>query len=554
MKGLRRNSLLDSVRDYRDALYHGCGYPSSLLNRPLIGILNASGDMNPAAQYFDRVVQSIKYGVIQGGGMPVEFRMSSLCDGMSVGHLGDKYSLPWREICTANIEAMVEAEQFDAIVLTACCGQGSVPPVLMAAARLDLPTIVFLAGYMPPSDCLDGQGTSFDVVYGYGRLKTGHLTESEYEGLKLSCSYGGGGQCTWMDSGATMGTLSEAMGMSFLGNLAIPGNSAAILRLGHKAGMQVVEMWHKDLRPSKILTRNVFINGIKVSLAVGATTNVLLHLPAIAHELGIDLPIDLFDSLSREVPYICNVKPSGEFLLSDLAHAGGTAALLSELSPLLDLSAMTLEGRPLGECIEGAKVIDRRVIRSIKNPISNEGSLAILKGTLAPNGSVVKASAVPQEMKVFKGRARVFDSEEDSIGPILNGNIRPGDVIVIRYEGPRGGPGLRQIKFPIHHVVGTGLGKSVALVTDGRMSGTNSGCAISHVSPEAMVGGPIACVRDGDKILIDIPKRKLDLLLPEEELRRRRSEWQQPVPKVTRGFLGLYAKYVESTDHGCILG
>ncbi len=554
MQELRRDKLLAPVKDFRDALYHGCGYPSSMTGKPLVGILNAAGDMNPAAQNFDKVVASIKYGVIQEGGMPVEFRMSSLCDGMSVGHVGDKYSMPWREICAANIEAMVEAEQFDAIVLTACCGQGSIPSALMAAARLDVPAIVFLAGYMPPSECLDGRGTSFDMGYAYGQLTSGALTRAEYEEMKVSCSYGGGGQCTWMDSGATMGTLSEAMGMSFLGNLALPGASAAILRLAHRAGVRIVEMWREGLCPSKILTRESILNAVKVSLAVGATTNVLLHLPAIAHELGVDLPIDLFDDFSKEVPYICNVKPSGEFLLSDLARAGGTAAILYELRSLLDLSTMTLTGKPLGECIKDARTSDPRVVRPVSDPICHEGSLAILKGTLAPNGCVVKRSAVPQKMMVFEGRARVFDSEEESIEPILSGNVRPGDVVVVRYEGPRGGPGLRQIKFPIHHVVGMGLGDSVAVVTDGRMSGTNSGCAICHVSPEAMVGGPIALVRDGDRILIDIPHRKLDLLVPKRELEKRRHEWQAPEPKVRKGFLGLYARCVQPIEKGCVLG
>jgi dihydroxy-acid dehydratase len=523
-----------------------------MVDKPLVGILNAYGEMNPASQNFDRVVQSIKYGVIEAGGMPVEFRMSSLCDGMSVGHLGDRYSMPWREICAANIESMVEAEQFDAMVITACCGQGSIPSALMAAARMDIPTIIFLAGYMPPSECLGGRGTSFDMGYAYSQLKSGAISQIVYDELKVSCSYGGGGQCTWMDSGATMGTLSEAMGMSFLGNLGVPGNSAAILRWGHRAGNQIVEMWRNDLHPTMILTRETLMNAIKISMALGATTNVLLHLPSIAHELDIELSIEIFDQLSREIPFICNVKPSGEFLLSDLSRAGGTAALLSELSSVIDLSVTTLEGRSLGECIKGSKVLDRRVIKSIKEPISVEGSLAILKGTLAPSGAVVKASAVSNKMKTFEGQARVFDSEEDSIEPIISGKIRPGDILIVRYEGPKGGPGLRQIKFPIHHVIGMGLGDSVAVITDGRMSGTNSGCAICHVSPEAMMGGPIALVRDGDRIYVDIPNRKLDLLVSEEELAKRRKEWQQPPPKVRKGFLALYAKYVESTDKGCV--
>ncbi len=549
----RRTKLLEPVRDFRDALYHGCGYSASMIGKPLVGIVNAAGDMNPAAQYFDRITQSIKYGVIEAGGMPVEFRMSSLCDGMSVGHFGDKYSMPWREVCAANIEAMAEAEQFEALVITACCGQGSVPPALMAAARINIPSIVFLAGYMPPSDCMGGCGTSFDMGYAYSRLTSGALDQDGYDQLKTSCSYGGGGQCTWMDSGASMGTLSEAMGMSILGNLAVPGNGAAILRMAHRAGMRIVEMWHEDLRPSQIITRSALLNAVKVSLAIGATTNVLLHLPAIAHELGISLPIDIFDELSRKVPFICNVKPSGDYLLSDLARAGGTAAMLHELGSLLDLSVMTLEGKPMSECIEGVRVKDARVIKSIQNPISPEGSLAILRGTLSPNGCVVKTSAVPPAMMVFEGRARVFDSEEESINPILSGQIRPGDIVVVRYEGPKGGPGLRQVKFPIHHIIGMGLGDSVAVITDGRMSGTNSGCAICHISPEAMVGGPLALVENGDIISIDIPGRRLDLKVPDSELAERRARWHGPRPKIARGLLGLYAKLVQPTDKGCVL-
>lgn len=553
MKDSRRNRLLEPVTDFRDALYHGCGYSSSMIGKPLIGVLNAAGDMNPAAQYFDRVTQAIKYGVIEAGGMPVEFRMSSLCDGMSVGHLGDKYSMPWREVCVANIEAMVEAEQLEALVSTACCGQGSVPPALMAAARTNIPTIVFLAGYMPPSECLDGYGTSFDMGYAYSQLTGGSIDRDEYEYLKTSCSYGGGGQCTWMDSGASMGTLSEARGMSFLGNLAVPGNGAEILRMAHRAGTRIVDMWHEDLRPSAILTRETLINAIKVSLAIGATTNVLLHLPAIAHELGISLPIDLFDGLSRDIPFICNVKPSGKFLLSDLRRAGGTAGLLHELRTLIDLSAMTVTGKTIGECIDGVEVKDSRVIRSIQNPIAAEGSLAILKGSLAPNGCVIKASAVPSNMFVFQGRARVFNSEEESIGPILSGEIKPGDIVVVRYEGPKGGPGLRQIKFPIHHIIGMGLGDSVAVITDGRMSGTNSGCAICHISPEAMVGGPLALVEDGDIICIDIPGRRLDIKISDGELAERRLRWRQPQPRITGGLLALYAKLVQLMEKGCIL-
>lgn len=549
----RRDNLLAPVRDFRDALYHGCGYSENLIGKPLIGVLNAQGDMNPASMNFDNVTQSIKYGIIEAGGMPVEFRMSSLCDGMSVGHEGDKYSMPWREICAGNIEAIAEAEQFEALVITACCGQGSVPPALMAAARTNLPTIVFLAGYMPPSACLNGCGTSFDMGYGYSQFTKGTIDQQEYDFLKTSCSYGGGGQCTWMDSGASMGTLSEAMGMTFLGNLAIPGNGGEILRLAHKVGNRIVQMFNEKIYPSDILTEENFINAIKVSMAIGATTNVLLHLPAIAYELGISLPIELFDKYSREIPFICNVKPSGEYLLSDLARAGGTSGLLHELRSQLDLSVMTITGQSLGECIQEAEVKDKRVIRSLQDPIYPEGSLAILKGSLAPNGCVIKTSAVPPNMKVLEGKARVFNSEEESINPILSGKILPGDIIVVRYEGPKGGPGLRQIKFPIHHVVGMGLGNSVAVITDGRMSGTNKGWAICHISPEAFEGGPIALVEDGDTILIDIPRRRLDLKISEAELTDRRLKWVKPIKKVKKGFLDIYSKLVQPTEKGCVL-
>ena len=535
------------------SLFNALGMTKEEMDRPLVGIVSSYNEIVPGHMNLDKITQAVKLGVAMAGGTPVMFPAIAVCDGIAMGHVGMKYSLVTRDLIADSTEAMAMAHQFDALVMIPNCDK-NVPGLLMAAARLNVPT-VFVSGGPMLAGHLNGHKTSlssmFEAVgaYAAGKLDEDGLTECEMKTCP-TC-----GSCSGMYTANSMNCLTEVLGMGLKGNGTIPAVYSERIRLAKHAGMQVMEMYRKNIRPRDIMTKEAILNALTVDMALGCSTNSMLHLPAIAHEIGFDFDISFANPISERTPNLCHLAPAGPTYMEDLNEAGGVWAVMKELADigLLNTDCMTVTGKTVGENIKNAVNRDPEVIRPVDNPYSKTGGLAVLKGNLAPDGSVVKRSAVVDEMMVHEGPARVFDCEEDAIAAIKGGKIVEGDVGVIRYEGPKGGPGMREMLNPTSAIAGMGLGSSVALITDGRFSGASRGASIGHVSPEAAVGGPIALVDEGDIIKIDIPNMKLELDVSDEVLAERKAKWQPREPKVTTGYLKRYAALVTSGNRGAIL-
>ena len=535
------------------SLFNALGMTKEEMDRPLVGIVSSYNEIVPGHMNLDKITQAVKLGVAMAGGTPVMFPAITVCDGIAMGHVGMKYSLVTRDLIADSTEAMAMAHQFDALVMTPNCDK-NVPGLLMAAARLNVPT-VFVSGGPMLAGHLNGHKTSlssmFEAVgaYAAGKLDEDGLTECEMKTCP-TC-----GSCSGMYTANSMNCLTEVLGMGLKGNGTIPAVYSERIRLAKHAGMQVMEMYRKNIRPRDIMTKEAILNALTVDMALGCSTNSMLHLPAIAHEIGMDFDISFANEISAKTPNLCHLAPAGPTYIEDLNEAGGVYAVMNELNKkgLLHTECMTVTGKTVGENIKDCVNLNPEVIRPIDNPYSQTGGLAVLKGNLAPDGGVVKRSAVVEEMMVHEGPARVFDCEEDAIAAIKGGKIVEGDVVVIRYEGPKGGPGMREMLNPTSAIAGMGLGSSVALITDGRFSGASRGASIGHVSPEAAVGGPIALVEEGDIISINIPELKLEIKVSDEEMQARKAKWQPREPKVTTGYLARYAAMVTSGNRGAIL-
>ena len=535
------------------SLFNALGMTKEEMERPLVGIVCSYNEIVPGHMNLDKIAQAVKLGVAMAGGTPVMFPAIAVCDGIAMGHIGMKYSLVTRDLIADSTEAMALAHQFDALVMIPNCDK-NVPGLLMAAARINVPT-VFVSGGPMLAGHLNGHKTSlssmFEAVgaYAAGKLTEEGLTECENKTCP-TC-----GSCSGMYTANSMNCLTDVLGMVLKGNGTIPAVYSERIRLAKHAGMQVMEMYRRNIRPRDIMTKEALLNALTVDMALGCSTNSMLHLPAIAHEIGWDFDISFANEISAKTPNICHLAPAGPTYMEDLNEAGGVYAVMNELNKkgLLHTECMTVTGKTVGENIKDCVNLNPEVIRPIDNPYSTTGGLAVLQGNLAPDGSVVKRSAVVAEMMVHEGPARVFDCEEDAIAAIKGGKIVEGDVVVIRYEGPKGGPGMREMLNPTSAIAGMGLGSSVALITDGRFSGASRGASIGHVSPEAAVGGPIALVEEGDIISINIPELKLELKVSDEELAARKAKWQPREPKVTTGYLARYAAMVTSGNRGAIL-
>ena len=535
------------------SLFNALGMTKEEMERPLVGIVSSYNEIVPGHMNLDKIVAAVKQGVAMAGGTPVVFPAIAVCDGIAMGHIGMKYSLVTRDLIADSTESMALAHQFDALVMVPNCDK-NVPGLLMAAARINVPT-VFVSGGPMLAGHINGHKTSlssmFEAVgaYAAGKLDEEGLTEYENKTCP-TC-----GSCSGMYTANSMNCLTEVLGMGLKGNGTIPAVYSERIRLAKHAGMQVMEMYRKNIRPRDIMTKEALLNALTVDMALGCSTNSMLHLPAIAHEIGWDFDISFANEISEKTPNLCHLAPAGPTYMEDLNEAGGVYAVMNELNKkgLLHTECMTVTGKTVGENIKDCINLNPQVIRPIDNPYSQTGGLAVLKGNLAPDGSVVKRSAVAPEMMVHEGPARVFDCEEDAIAAIKGGKINAGDVVVIRYEGPKGGPGMREMLNPTSAIAGMGLGSSVALITDGRFSGASRGASIGHVSPEAAVGGPIALVEEGDMISINIPELSLSLKVSEEELEVRKAKWQPREPKVTTGYLARYAAMVTSGNRGAIL-
>ena len=535
------------------SLFNALGMTKEEMDRPLVGIVSSYNEIVPGHMNLDKITQAVKLGVAMAGGTPVMFPAIAVCDGIAMGHVGMKYSLVTRDLIADSTEAMAMAHQFDALVMIPNCDK-NVPGLLMAAARLNVPT-VFVSGGPMLAGHLNGHKTSlssmFEAVgaYAAGKLDEDGLTECEMKTCP-TC-----GSCSGMYTANSMNCLTEVLGMGLKGNGTIPAVYSERIRLAKHAGMQVMEMYRKNIRPRDIMTKEAILNALTVDMALGCSTNSMLHLPAIAHEIGMDFDISFANEISAKTPNLCHLAPAGPTYMEDLNEAGGVYAVMNELNKkgLLHTECMTVTGKTVGENIKDCVNLNPEVIRPIDNPYSQTGGLAVLKGNLAPDGGVVKRSAVVEEMMVHEGPARVFDCEEDAIAAIKGGKIVEGDVVVIRYEGPKGGPGMREMLNPTSAIAGMGLGSSVALITDGRFSGASRGASIGHVSPEAAVGGPIALDEEGDIISINIPELKLEIKVSDEEMQARKAKWQPREPKVTTGYLARYAAMVTSGNRGAIL-
>ena len=535
------------------SLWKSMGLTNEELTRPLIGVVSAKSECVPGHAHLDAVTRAVKDGVRMAGGVPVEFPSIGVCDGIAMGHVGMKYSLASRELIADSCESMAIAHGFDGMVFIPNCDK-IVPGMLMAAARLNLPAI-FVSGGPMLAGSLHGRALDLNSVFeAVGAYKASKLDDDGLDEIE-SAACPGCGSCSGMFTANSMNCLTEALGMGLPGNGTIPAVSGARLRLAKQAGMRAVEMVREGLTPDRILTPAAFRNALALDMALGCSTNSALHLPAIAHEAGVPFDLTMINELSARVPNLCHLAPAGAHHVQDLHEAGGVMAVLREISPLgvLDGEAMTCTGKTLAACYAGAQNHNPQVIRPLSEPYSPTGGLMVLRGNLAPRGAIVKRSAVAPEMLVHEGPARVFDSEDAAIAAIYAGAIRPGDVVVIRYEGPKGGPGMREMLSPTSAICGMGLDKEVALITDGRFSGATRGAAIGHVSPEAASGGLIGLVEEGDRIAIDIPAGRLELRVDEATLAARRERWVCPPPNVTRGYLARYARMVSSADEGAIL-
>jgi dihydroxy-acid dehydratase len=535
------------------SLFNALGMTEEEMKKPLVGIVSSYNEIVPGHMNIDKIVEAVKLGVAMAGGTPVVFPAIAVCDGIAMGHIGMKYSLVTRDLIADSTECMATAHQFDALVMVPNCDK-NVPGLLMAAARVNVPTVFvsggpMLAGHV--KGCKTSLSSMFEAV---GARAAGKITEDELkEYEEKTCPTCG--SCSGMYTANSMNCLTEALGMGLRGNGTIPAVYSERIKLAKHAGMQVMELYRRNIRPRDIITREAILNALTVDMALGCSTNSMLHLPAIAHEVGFDFDISFANGISEKTPNLCHLAPAGPTYMEDLNEAGGVYAVMNELleAGLLNPDCMTVTGKTIGENVKGCVNKNPEVIRTLDNPYSKTGGLAVLKGNLAPDGGVVKRSAVVPEMMVHEGPARVFDCEEDAIAAIKGGKIVEGDVVVIRYEGPKGGPGMREMLNPTSAIAGMGLGSSVALITDGRFSGASRGASIGHVSPEAAVGGPIAFVQEGDTISIDIPNMKLDIKVSDEEMEARRSKWQPREPKVTTGYLARYAAMVTSGNRGAVL-
>ncbi len=535
------------------SLFNALGYTEEERQRPLVGIVCSYNEIVPGHMNLDKIANAVKMGVAMAGGTPIMFPAIAVCDGIAMGHVGMKYSLVTRDLIADSTEAMAMAHQFDALVMIPNCDK-NVPGLLMAAARINVPTVFVSGGPMlagKVKGCKTSLSSMFEAV---GSYAAGMMTEADVQEFEEkvcpTC-----GSCSGMYTANSMNCLTEVLGMGLGGNGTIPAVYSERIRLAKHAGMKVMELWEKNIRPRDIMTEKAIINALTVDMALGCSTNSMLHLPAIAHEIGMDFDITYANEISAKTPNLCHLAPAGHTYMEDLNEAGGVYAVMNELNKkgLLYTDCMTVTGKTVGENIANCVNKDPEVIRPIDNPYSETGGLAVLTGNLAPYGGVVKRSAVVEEMMVHEGPARVFDCEEDAIDAIKGGKIVAGDVVVIRYEGPKGGPGMREMLNPTSAIAGMGLGSTVALITDGRFSGASRGASIGHVSPEAAVGGPIALVEEGDIIKINIPENKIELAVSDEVLAERKANWKPRQPKVTTGYLARYASMVTSGNRGAVL-
>ena len=535
------------------SLFNALGMTEEEMERPLIGIVSSYNEIVPGHMNLDKITEAVKTGISMAGGVPAMFPAIAVCDGIAMGHQGMKYSLVTRELIADSTEAMAIAHQFDALVMIPNCDK-NVPGLLMAAARLNIPTI-FVSGGPMLAGKVHGEKKSLSAIfqaagaYAAGKLDDDDMQEYEHN-ICPTC-----GSCSGMYTANSMNCLTEVLGMGLRGNGTIPAVYSERIRLAKKAGMQIVELLKKDIKPRDIMTEDAFMNALTVDMALGCSTNSMLHLPAIAHEAGVKLDLEIANEVSMRTPNLCHLAPAGYHFVEELNEAGGIYAVMNELDKLnlIKKDVMTVSGKTVGENIKGHVNKNPEIIRPVENPYSKTGGLAILKGNIAPEGCVVKQSAVVDEMLVHEGPARVFDCEDEAIVAIKDGTIVPGDVVIIRYEGPKGGPGMREMLNPTSAIVGMGLGSTVALITDGRFSGASSGAAIGHVSPEAAVGGPIALIEEGDTIQIDIPNHSIRVDVPDEVLAERKKAWKPRRPRITTGYLARYADHVTSGSQGAIL-
>lgn len=534
------------------SLFYAMGYLREEIERPIVGIANSYNQIIPGHIHLREISEAASTGVRMAGGIPVEFGVIGVCDGIAMGHIGMKYSLPSRELIADSIEVMAQSHQFDGLILVASCDK-IVPGMLMAAARLDIPCIMLSGGPMLAGR-FQGRDVSLSKMFeAVGMVKSGRLTLKELEELEMSACPGCG-SCAGAFTANTMNCLTEALGMGLPGNGTIPAVHSARKMLAKRAGIAIMNLIQQGITSADILTKEAFHNAIAVDMALGGSTNTVLHLMAIAHEARVPLELDDFDRISRLAPHLCAIDPIGPHHMEDLYEAGGIPAIMKELSKkgLINEGCLTVTAKPIGQIFQAVERKGEDVIRPLENPYHSEGGIAILRGNLAPEGAVVKYAAVSPRMMKREGRARVFEDEESAVQAILSGEIKRGDIVVIRYEGPKGGPGMREMLMPTSALVGIGLDEEVALLTDGRFSGATRGAAIGHISPEAAEGGPIALIYENDIISIDIPERRIDLLIPDEEFERRKKSWQPPKPKIKEGYLSRYAEKVSSAGKGAV--
>lgn len=548
----------DSVKTGHQAaparsLMHALGLTNEEIRKPLIGIVSSYNEIVPGHMNLDKIVEAVKMGVAMNGGVPIVFPAIAVCDGIAMGHIGMKYSLVTRDLIADSTEAMAMAHGFDGLVMVPNCDK-NVPGILMAAARLNIPTI-FVSGGPMLAGRIHGQKTSLSTIFeAVGAVANGTMTEEEldeYENKTCPTC----GSCSGMYTANSMNCLTEVLGMGLKGNGTIPAVYSQRIQLAKRAGMQIMELVKNDIKPRDIMTKDAFLNALTMDMALGCSTNSMLHLPAIAHEAGVDIDVDIANEISAKTPNLCHLAPAGHTYIEELNEAGGIYAVMNEINKLglLHTDCITVTGKTVGENIKNCINLNPEVIRPVENPYSETGGIAVLKGNLAPDSCVVKRSAVAPEMMVHSGPARVFDCEEDAIAAIKGGKITHGDVVVIRYEGPKGGPGMREMLNPTSAIMGMGLGSTVALITDGRFSGASRGASIGHVSPEAAVGGNIALVEEGDIIDINIPENTINFRVSDEELEKRRAKWVPRKPSVTTGYLARYAEMVTSGNRGAIL-
>ena len=550
---MRSNLMKQGLEKYpHRSLLKAMGLTDREIDQPIIGVANSFNEFIPGHIHLNQITQAAKAGVRLAGGTPLEFGVIGICDGLAMHHQGMKYSLPSRELIADSIECMAMAHPVDGLVLVANCDK-IIPGMLMAALRLNIPAILISGGPMLAGRFRGQEVDLITVFEGVGAVKAGKICEDDLKEL-AECACPGCGSCAGMFTANSMNCLSEALGLALPGNGTIPAVHAARTRLAKEAGFRIMDMVNRQLLPRQIATLEAFVNAMAVDMALGCSTNTVLHVPAIAREAGIDLSLDLFNKISSRTPHLCSLSPAGHHHLEDLDRAGGVQAVMKTLMEggLVSGSPSSATGQTVADNLAPVTVLDPEVIRPLSNPYHAQGGIAILKGNLAPDGGVVKQSAVDEKMLVNEGTARVFEAEEEATRAILDGKIKPGDIVVIRYEGPKGGPGMREMLTPTSAIAGLGLDKDVALLTDGRFSGGTRGAAIGHISPEAAEGGPIALVKEGDRIRIDIPAKTLTLLVDDAELARRQAAWQAPEPKIKHGYASRYSRMVSSGSQGAV--